>query len=105
MVFPALANDAEASWKISGGEELLLRYWEGDYVVYNPLSGSTHVLDILTGEVLKAIRAGRGRTSDLCQRTAEFLEVPNDAGVADNVHEILAQLDELGLIEPADDEC
>ena len=87
-------------WKIWGGGELELRYWDGDYVVYNPLNGSTHVLDIVAGEVLKAIGAGRGQRSELCRRVAEFLEMPNDATVADNVREILAQLDELGLIEP-----
>ena len=95
-------NHRDASWKTWGSGELSLRYWEGDYVVYNPLTGSTHVLDIVTGEVLKAISAGRGRASELCRCVAEFLEVPNDAGVADHVREILAQLDELGLIEPAD---
>ena len=94
-------ND-DPSWKTLGRGELELRYWDGDYVVYNPLTGSTHVLDIVTGEVLKAIGAGRGRVSELCRCVADFLEVPNDAGLAGNVRGILAQLDELGLIEPAD---
>jgi PqqD family protein of HPr-rel-A system len=94
--------DSEASWKIWGSGELPVRCWEGDYVVYNPLTGSTHVLDIVTGEVLKEIGTGSGRESALCQRVAEFLEVPNDAGVAIHVREILAQLDDLGLIERMD---
>ena len=94
-------DDATPSWKTWGDRELEFRYWDGDYVVYNPLTGSTHVLDIVTGEVLKAISSGRGRVSELCQCVADFLEVPNDAGVAENVRGILDQLDELGLIEPA----
>jgi PqqD family protein of HPr-rel-A system len=90
----------DRSWKVADSGELNVRYWDGDYVVYNPLNGSTHVLDIVTGEVLKAISAGRGRTSELCRSIAEFLEVPNDSSVADNLRDILAQLDDLGLIEP-----
>ena len=95
-------SDDVPSWKTWGTGGLELRCWEGDYVVYNPLTGSTHVLDIVAGEVLKAISTGRGQTSELCRSIAEFLEVPNDVGVAENVREILAQLDELGLIEPAE---
>ena len=95
-------DDANPSWKRSGDGELELRYWDGDYVVYNALTGSTHVLDIVTGEVLMAISSGRGRVSELCRCVADFLEVPNDPGIAQKVLEILAQLDELGLIEPAD---
>ena len=96
-----MTNDVDPPWKAWGGGELALRYWDGDYVVYNPLTGSTHVLDIVSGKVLEAISAGRGQPSDLCRSIAEFLEVPNDDAVAENVREILAQLDELGLIEPA----
>ena len=93
-------GDNDRAWRMWSGGEIALRYWDGDYVVYNSLTGSTHVLDIVTGEVLKAIRAGSGQASELCRRVADFLEVPNDAGVAENVRKILAQLDELGLIEP-----
>lgn len=99
---PALANELERSWKTCGGGELPLRYWEGDYVVYNPLTGNTHVLDIVAGKVLKTISAGDGHSSEICRCIAEFLEVPNDAGIADSVREILTHLDELGLIEPVD---
>jgi len=95
-------GDIDRAWRIWSGGEIELRCWDGDYVVYNPLTGSTHVLDIVAGEVLNAIRAGRGQRSELCRCVADFLEVPNDAAVEDNVRKILAQLDELGLIEPAD---
>lgn len=79
-----------------------MRAWDGDYVVYNPLSGNTHLLDIVTGEVLKIIAAGPARASTLCGRVAEFLELPaDDANLAHQVGEILDVLDDLGLIEPA----
>ena len=78
-----------------------LRDWDGDYVVYNALSGDTHVLDIVTGEVLRTIMARGACGSDLCRHVADFLEVPNDAAIEEQVTGILSALDRLGLIEPA----
>lgn len=80
-----------------------MRCWDGDYVVYSPLSGNTHVIDIVSGEVLAAIMmSARARASELCRHVAAFLEVPNDFAVAEHVSSILGTLDHLGLIEPAD---
>ena len=78
-----------------------LRDWDGDYVVYNVLSGDTHVLDIVTGEVLRSIMAHRAGGTDLCRHVAHFLDVPNDSAIEQQVRGILSALDQLGLIEPA----
>jgi PqqD family protein of HPr-rel-A system len=96
-----MALSIEQTWRLGLDGPLPLRCWDGDYVVYNPLSGNTHVLDIVTGEVLKAIMAGETGTSEVCQHIANFLEVPDDAGIAEHVGRILAALDRLALIEPA----
>lgn len=77
-----------------------MRCWDGDYVVYNSLSGNTHVLDIVVGEVLKTIMAGTIDEARLCQHIAGFLDVPNDERVSGTLDGILAALDTLGLIEP-----
>lgn len=90
------------AWRVPVDGMLPLRDWDGDCVVYNPLTGSTHVLDIVTGEVLKAIMAAPATSGELCRRVAEFLEVPNDVRTAENVDAVLAALDELGLIEPVE---
>ena len=87
-------------WRTSANQPLPMRCWDGDYVVYNPLSGNTHVLDIVVGEVLKTIMAGATNDARLCQHIARFLDVPNDERVSGNLLGILAALDELGLIEP-----
>ena len=75
--------------------------WDGDYLVYNPLSGNTHILDIVSGEVLKIIASRPVRANALSRRIAEFLELPvADDGVERHVEATLGILDELGLIEP-----
>jgi len=96
-----MANAApDTRWRITVAEPFPLRCWEGDYVVYNSLSGDTHLLDIVSGHVLTRILESPARASELRSRVAAFLEVPNDAAVDVQVKEILDALDDLGLIEP-----
>lgn len=78
-----------------------MRDWDGDLVVYNPLSGDTHIFDIATGETLKAVSAGTAGEGQIRAHIATFLDVPDDTLLAEHVGGILAHLDELGLIEPA----
>ena len=87
-------------WRISGSGKLSLREWDGEYAVYNPLSGNTHILDVVSGNILIAIVEGDKSTRLLRTRVAGFLEVPNDERMAKHVAEVLAALDERGLIEP-----
>jgi PqqD family protein of HPr-rel-A system len=95
-------TEADVTWRVSTPAPLPMRNWDGDYVVYNPLSGNTHILDIVTGEVLKMIATGPARAQAICSRVANFLELPADDGnVSQHVGDILHVLDDLGLIEPA----
>ncbi|HYX63001.1 MAG TPA: HPr-rel-A system PqqD family peptide chaperone [Burkholderiales bacterium] len=91
---------AEPRWRLAA-DELPVRSWGGDYVVYNPLSGDTHIFDLVAGEILRALERGAGSEPELRQSVAALLEVPADAALAAEVRRIVAQLDELGLIEPA----
>ena len=101
-IFMSTTLDNDVSWRLTVAGPLPLRCWDGDYVVYNPLSGDTHLLDIVTGEVLRMVMAACTRVSEVREGVAEFLEVPNDSNVAEQVDVILDALDRLGLIEPAD---
>jgi PqqD family protein of HPr-rel-A system len=99
-----MAVTKDRRWRPTACEPHPLRCWDGDYVVYNSLSGDTHLLDIVSGEVLKSILSSPKRDSELHLAVARFLEVPADAGVEARVAEIVAALDDLGLIEP-EPEC
>jgi len=92
-------SDRGVLWKIAAAAPLPMRCWDGDYVVYNPSSGDTHVLDIVTGEVLKAIVAGATLRAELRARFAAFLEVPADARLDAQLDVVLAALEGIGLIE------
>jgi PqqD family protein of HPr-rel-A system len=88
-------------WRLACVDALPVVCWDGDYVAYNPLSGNTHFLDIVSGEILVALRAGPATAAVLSAHLAAFLEVPNDAQVLDNTQHVLDVLDQLGLVEPA----
>jgi len=76
-----------------------MRTWDGEVVVYNPLSGDTHLLDVLTGDLLRVIIAGPATVAALREAAATLLEVPDDDRLGQHVGEALAALDEAGLIE------
>jgi len=77
------------------------RIWDGDYVVFNPLSGNTHILDIVSGEVLAALFDGERDSRQLHGHIAAFLDVPHDMTLAARVDRVLEVLDDLGLVERA----
>ena len=44
-------------WRLAPGQRLLHRCWDGECVIYNDLSGDTHVLDEFTFELLRLLQA------------------------------------------------
>jgi PqqD family protein of HPr-rel-A system len=80
---------------------LAWRQWHGDLVVFNPISGATHLLDIVGGEVLRALMEGPARAEELARRIAKLLEVECDDETVAAADRILENLDRLGLAEPA----
>ena len=89
------------TWR-TPAEAPTIRDWNGDFAVYNPLSGHTHILDLVAGEVLLLLQQRPQSDDDLRERVATLLEMPSDEALATRVDHILEHLDEIGLIEPAD---
>ncbi len=72
-------------WRVVPGQSLLHRSWEGQSVLYNDVSGSTHLLDEATLELLLALRDGDLAPEELA-----------DPGL----QQTLADLRKLYLVEP-----
>jgi PqqD family protein of HPr-rel-A system len=90
----------EPSWRVVEG--VRWRCWDGDFVVFNPLSGYTHVVDIVTGQILTLLTSGRTTVAAVRSDVSAFLEVPDDDKLADTVHGILLRLEDAGLVERLD---
>jgi PqqD family protein of HPr-rel-A system len=84
------------------GEALRWRCWGGDYVVFNPSSGQTHLLDVVTGRILIELTDRFRGVPEIRSGIARFLEVPDDERLASTIVDILNRLEEAGLIERMD---
>ena len=72
-----------------------------DLVVYYPLSGDTHLLNVVDASALKCVPADSAVELDsLVQRVANELDVAADDQLRDYLQRLVLQFDELGLIEP-----
>lgn len=85
-------------WFLQPKQTLQYRHWDDEYVLYNDLSGNTHLLDEAAIVILDALRqkaATRGVLVSLLQR--EF-----DAAAADieaDIDELLSRMQRLVLID------
>jgi PqqD family protein of HPr-rel-A system len=90
----------EICWRVSRGCKLLWKRWDDEFIVFNSGSRDTHLLDCLTGLVLKAIEEAPSTLTDLkC-----ILSAMPGVDVQQDTHhyllDLLTRLDDLGLIEP-----
>ncbi|HEX8606157.1 MAG TPA: hypothetical protein VF774_26180 [Pseudoduganella sp.] len=74
-----------SSWRLVSGQALLYRGWDGAFVLYNDLSGDTHLLSDDAMALLLALRDG---------------DVAPEELAAPELAELLATLRQLDLVEP-----
>lgn len=91
-----------ASWRPVAYQPPVVHRWDGEYIVFAPLSGHTHILDVVGGEVLMALQSGPVEAQSIYQRVADLLELPADELLAARVDSILDEFDRAGLIERVD---
>jgi PqqD family protein of HPr-rel-A system len=85
-------------WRVVPGQLLAFREWDGEAVLYNDLSGNTHLLDGAAIDVLQALR------SEPCDAVALAAQLAGSFGAgADellpDIEDMLAELARLDLIE------
>ena len=81
--------------------ELLWREWEGESVVFNVNSGNTHLVNPTVVEVLRMIEKDALTPCEISQRLIATVGGSCDDEIISNVENLLANLDRLGLVEPA----
>jgi PqqD family protein of HPr-rel-A system len=83
-------------WRLMPGQRLRSRSWDGEqFVLYNNLSGDTHLLDAASVEVLDLLQRGAADTAAL----AAALQL--DDGALPQLEALLADLHSLDLVEAA----
>ena len=95
------ASHPGLSWRITPGQALRHREWQGEVVLYNDLSGDTHLLDESALHLLQLLRNGPASAHALADAMRAAFEA-DDGEVDDaSVAQLLADLQALALIEAA----
>lgn len=91
--------DANMKWRLMSGQALHFQFWDDEFVVYNSLSGDTHLLDSTAAQILLKLQQAPSNASALSESLAPFLNAEMDNEFVIQIEHILADLDSLALIE------
>lgn len=80
---------ATGHWRLAPGQMLAHRCWDGEYVVFNDLSGDTH---LLAGSAFALLQS-------LARAPADEAALSELAGPEGDLPALLAELEALSLVE------
>jgi PqqD family protein of HPr-rel-A system len=80
--------------------EIHWKEWDDGILAYNASSGSTHVLNPISAKILKALEKYPANIIEALEQITQDIG-PSDDEVLASIEKFVANLEELGLIEPA----
>lgn len=86
-------------WRVIPGQLLVYRCWDDEAVLYNDLSGATHLLGPAALCVLEALRSGPAPNAALGAALLAEFDI-DDSLLSDELAGLLDSLARLDLIEP-----
>ena len=89
------------AWRITPGQALRLRQFDDECVLYNDLSGDTHLLGDCAVHLLSVLQNGPATRAALFDALAEALACERDCRFEGEADALLATLAGLFLIQPA----
>lgn len=87
-------------WQIINGSDLKTRCWNDEFVVYNPLSGDTHILNKRAADLLFALRSAASDVLSLAQLLSCKWRCDIDAAFLEEIEATLFDMQALSLVEP-----
>jgi PqqD family protein of HPr-rel-A system len=87
------------SWRVCPGQALHCREWDDEVVLYNDLSGSTHLLDGAAFDLLLTLQVQPADPVTLAATLADRFDA-DGADLAAVIDDMLAALGRLDLVEP-----
>jgi PqqD family protein of HPr-rel-A system len=86
-------------WRAISNVALHFRAWDDEIVVYNSLSGDTHLIDSATAQLLHLLQTAPADAATLAKALAPYFEVTQSADLPIRIEQLLTNLDALALIE------
>jgi len=74
--------------------------WADEPVVYNVVSGNTHVISPVAAKILRQLEQQPSSAAQLAVTIASEFDVDSDQEVVEHVIRLVSDLDELGLVKP-----
>lgn len=92
-------SDSISRWAVSGGDSLIWRDWDDGSAVYDERSGQTHIFDLMARLAVLELTEASGTVRDLAERVAEMTGQAPDAEMRNQLHTLLGELKDLGIVE------
>lgn len=89
------------SWRLAAGQNLLHRCWDGECILYNDLTGDTHLVDESTLALLELLGAEPMPAALLAAALGAAPADPAPGAPHEPLAAVLAELAALHLIEAA----
>lgn len=98
----ALSVPVQTIWSVQLTRAMLRRIWDGEAVVYDPVSGSTHYLDSVAAAVLDRLSARPASAASVSRSLLAEFNADCEADMLAAVQDALAKLRQMDLIQSAD---
>lgn len=90
-------NDSDTTvWRLAPGQALRRRGWGGEHLVYNDISGNTH---LLTDPAIRLLLALQEQARPQAALAAVAGIAPDTPATVDAVEALLADLEALSMVE------
>ena len=86
-------------WRIIDDNALRLRFWDGEFVVYNALSGDIHILDDRAAHILQALQQAPADVLSLVQSFAAEWQCEPDDDLLNEIEMTVSDMHALALVE------
>jgi len=97
-----MSSPSALRWRSVPPDAIVWREWDGEFVVRNERSGSTHQLAPLAGSVLQVLLEAGGALSvaDIAARLGDHLAAAPEPDQYAAIDAVLSEFKRLGLVEP-----
>ena len=73
--------------------------WDDCYVIYDQLSGDTHLLDGISGNLITALSEEAMSRTALLKKLNELLDAPGESEMESYLDDFIARFEQLGLLD------